>query len=171
MEGNRAVVWGVHMGRPAGRVRGDSLERAEDLHRKGYIALGWPDLGDLSRLPADRDAFRSRVRGSYGEDASARSVGAAAGMLFRFVHEVQPGDVVVSPAPSGETIRVGRIVGPYIHDPTLDKEYTALRRVRWTTELPRTAFSDSARKALMVPMSLFRIRRGTEEFRRMAGTQ
>ena len=51
------TLWGVHGGRT-----GD----ADTLFLKGNcIALGWHEMGDLSLLNPDRDAFKARIAEVY----------------------------------------------------------------------------------------------------------
>jgi len=53
------VIWGIHAGRT-----GD----ADMLFLKqNCIALGWDAMGDLSVLPADREAFKQRYVQAYPE--------------------------------------------------------------------------------------------------------
>lgn len=168
IETDQCPVWGIHMGRPGGEVRGDSLEGTENLQRRGYVAIGWPDIGDLSDLPEDRAAYRERFRESYGESASASAIGASVGMLFRFVHVLHLGDVIVSPSPLGRIVRVGRIAGMYEYLPSLLDQYPNVRRVEWLAEAPREHLGNEARRSLRARRSLFRILAGEAEFRTLA---
>jgi len=53
------TIWGIHAGKT-----GD----ADTLFlKKHLIGLGWTKVGDLSSLPADREAFKARVAESYPE--------------------------------------------------------------------------------------------------------
>ena len=45
------VIWGIHMGREHG------LAPVKD----GYVAIGWHQVGDLSRIAPNREAFKSRI--------------------------------------------------------------------------------------------------------------
>lgn len=168
METEQRPVWGIHMGRPGEGVDGRSLEQAENLQRRGYVAVGWPDIGDLSELPEDRAAYRERFRESYGESASASAIGASVGMLFRFVHVLHLGDLIVSPSPLGRVIRIGRISGGYEYLPSLLDEYPNVRSVEWLTEVPRGELGQEARRSLRAQRSLFRILAGETEFRALA---
>lgn len=48
------TLWGIHGGKT-----GD----ADNLFLKhGVIALGWVEMGDMSRLAADREAFKARLQ-------------------------------------------------------------------------------------------------------------
>lgn len=168
METQQRAVWGMHMGRAGRDVHGDSLEHAENLQRQGYVALGWPDIGDLSELPEDRAAFRDRFRESYGESASASVEGASVGVLFRFVHVLHLGDIIVSPSPLGRIVRVGRVAGRYEYLPSLLDEYPNVRRVEWLAEVSRQDLGEEARRSLRAQRSLFRILTGEAEFRALA---
>jgi restriction system protein len=52
-------LWGIHAGK-AGDA--DNLFLTQNV-----IALGWVAVGDLSKLPPDREAFKARVRECYPE--------------------------------------------------------------------------------------------------------
>lgn len=88
MTNNDASVWGLHTGRPRGQSREihQQLELQTDkLFKQGYVALGWPQLGDLSALAADREAFKQQYRAVYGQDAPARSMETDVSLRFRFL--------------------------------------------------------------------------------------
>lgn len=51
------TIWGIHAGKTGDA---DSF-----FLKKNCIALGWTQMGDLSILKPDRDAFKSRVMEVY----------------------------------------------------------------------------------------------------------
>lgn len=59
-----------------------------------YVAIGWRALGDLRAIPADREAFKTALR-QHLPDLKEGAVPVNAGTLYRFVHEMRAGDVVV----------------------------------------------------------------------------
>jgi len=140
------------------------VAKTDKLFMRGNIALGWPQMGDLSRLPNDRAAFREEVA-SFGHGTSPRTIGADAGMLFRFVYEMKPGDLVVYRSPGDNLIHVGRLVGPYRHDTSLSEEYHHLRHVDWLAAHARDVLSAEAQRSLMARRSLFQVRAGADDFR------
>ena len=77
-------VWGIH-------TTDDNL-----FLQRHVIAIGWEDMGDLSQLEANRDAFKEKYAAVY-PDARKGRISTHAGMLYRFVHEVGIGDYVVFP--------------------------------------------------------------------------
>ena len=83
-----ANIWGIHGGRTGGA---DSL-----FLKKDCIAIGWATAGDLGALAADREAFKAKLAQVY-PDKKPGAVPVNAGQLFRFVHEMRIGDIVVYP--------------------------------------------------------------------------
>jgi len=93
------TVWGVHMG---WHVDNRPIEQS-------YVAIGWPNLGDLRNYP-DREAFKAALA-AHAAEGQAGAVPVQAGVLFRFVHEMKPGDVVVYPSKHDRTVNIGRFTG------------------------------------------------------------
>ncbi len=159
-------VWRVHMGRPGGRAMNGFAERADDLQCQGYVAVGWPELGDMSTLLPERDDFRRSYRERFSPNQSIHSEAAAVGMLFRFVHEMKIGDLIVSPSPTGGPIRVGRIADHYKYDSGLWADYPNVRQVKWIANVARGDLDPGSRKSLRTQRSLFRFQAGADEIRR-----
>lgn len=87
MSEQETTIWGIHAG---------ELGQADGLFKKNYVALGWSQMGDLGMLPADREAFKKKVAETY-PDSKPGAIPDNAGQLFRFVHEMKPGDLIVYP--------------------------------------------------------------------------
>ncbi|MHC2584909.1 putative Mrr-cat superfamily restriction endonuclease [Bradyrhizobium diazoefficiens] len=75
-------IWGIHMD----RTHGDSPVK------EGFIAIGWSKVGDLSKLQANREAFKQAVAAAY-PDAKPGAIPVVAGTLFKFANEMQKGDL------------------------------------------------------------------------------
>jgi len=170
MSDERTPVWGVHMGRPGGRAMNGFAERADEVQRQGYVAVGWPELGDMSALMPARDDFRRSYRERFSPNQSIRSEAAAVGMLFRFVHEMKIGNLIATPSPTGGPIRIGRIVNHYEYNPGLWADYPNLRQVKWIACIPRGDLDPGSRKSLRSQRSLFRFQAGADEIRRIASS-
>src|SRR3989304_919299 len=116
------TIWGIHAGKT-----GD----AENLFlKKNYVALGWHKLGDLSKLPADREALKAKLVEAY-PDRKPGAIPLDAGQLFRFIHEMAVGDVVIYASKTDRQIHIGQITGPYKYDPSHESGYPNLRPVKW----------------------------------------
>lgn len=145
-----SVVWGLH-------CRDEHLA----LH-DGIMAIGWPKMGDLLELPEDREAFKARYREAYPE-AKKGNTPLAAGMLFRFVYEVNVGDYVVYPSKSDRMINIGVVDGSYHYVPDRN-EYRHQRKIKWLKHLPRTAFSQGALYETGSVLSFFKLKTYGDDF-------
>lgn len=148
-------IWGIHAG-PHGEAHPLFVQ-------KNVIALGWAHLGDLSKLRADRDSFKAKLAADSKTKESA--IPNTAGQLFRFVHEMKPGDLVVYPAKLDREVHIGRIEGSYKFAPNAGEHYPNQREVKWLRTLPRTHFTQGALYEIGSALSLFQVRNYADEFR------
>jgi restriction system protein len=148
------TIWGVHAGKT-----GD----ADTLFlKKGCVAIGWPSMGDLSKLKPDRESFKAKVGEAYPE-AKPGAIPTNGGQIFRFVHEMKKGDLVAYPSKSDRLIHIGAVSGPYRYEP--GEGYPHRRSVDWQRHVPRTHFTQGALYEIGSAMSLFQIKTYAEEFR------
>ncbi len=136
-------VWGIHA--PA-----DNLFLEQNM-----IAIGWSNLGDLSKLVPVRDAFKEHYVKYYPHEKK-RTIAICAGMLYRFVHEIKIGDYIVYPSKPDREIYIGRIIGDYSFNPNII--HANQRKVEWLRHFPRTAFSQGALTEIGAFLTLFRIK-------------
>ncbi|MBR4545176.1 MAG: restriction endonuclease [Oscillibacter sp.] len=146
MDTNKTLkLWAVHS-------LGDAFSTGQ-----GTIAFDWPDMGDLSRLEPDRDAFRKKFDAVY-PDANAANKAAVAGALYRLVYEVEPGDYVA--CLHGETVSLGTVDGAYQF-----RDNAQTRPVRWLKHIEQSEFSrDAMREITCSPVRLFAVKRFAGEF-------
>lgn len=143
------MVWGIH-------AMDDPLFLNQHL-----IAIGWEKMGNLSAIPASRDAYKEAYVAAY-PDAKKGSIATSAGMLYRFVHEVQEGDYVVFPSKIDRKINIGIVESAYFYDAaTL---YPNRRKVKWLKHLPRTAFSQGALHEVGSSLSFFQVKNYADEY-------
>ena len=156
MAQDEVTIWGIHAGRT-----GD----ADQLFlTKSFVAVGWNEMGDLSALAPDRESFRAAVAKCY----PALKPGAIpnyTGQLFRFVHEMKPGDFVAYPSKRDRQIHIGKVTGPYQYNPALDAGYPNLHAVQWLKAIPRTQFTQGALYEIGSAMSLFQVRNYADEYK------
>lgn len=145
------AVWGVHMGWHVDN-------RPIDC---GYVAIGWPNLGDL-RLYPDREAFKAAL--VKAADSNAGAVPVQAGVLFRFAHEMRAGDIVIYPSKHDRMVNIGRFTGVVTYLQGDADEYPNRRQVKWLGHYPRNDFSQAALNEIGSALTLFRVRRHASEF-------
>ena len=143
-------VWGIH-------TKDDNLFLKENV-----IALGWQQIGDLSLIAPDREAFKEKYIAAY-PDAKKGSIPTGVGMLFRFCHEVQIGDYVIYPSKIDRMINIGEVTGDYMYVPD-SSEYVQQRSVKWLKHLPRMSFSQGALYEIGSAMSFFMVKNYADEF-------
>lgn len=150
-----ATLWATHCGRTGDA---DSI-----FLKKNQVALGWQQIGDLRALKRTREAFKERVAKAY-PGAKPGYYPVAAGQLFRFVHEVKEGDLIIYPSKRDKRVHIGQIVGAYEY---VDKDtdgYPHRRPARWIKDFPRTSFTQGALYELGSALSFFQVKNYADEF-------
>ena len=155
MAGIETTIWGIHAGKT-----GD----ADNLFLKGNcIALGWSKVGDLSSLKADRESFKAKVSEAFPEKKPG-AIPVSAGQLFRFVHEMKKGDLIVYPSKIDKQVHIGKVEGEYHYDPKKEPGYPNLRAVKWIRSIPRTQFSQGALYEIGSALSFFQVKNYADDF-------
>lgn len=149
------TIWGIHGGR--GGVA-DGLF----LH-KNVIALGWAPMGDVSSLAPDRASFRTATEKAFPGRSPAQ-ISISFGQIFRFVHELNIGDIVVYPSKIDRQMHIGEVAGKYQFRPDLDPVHPQTRTINWLKRLPRTSFSQGALYESGAAMTFFQIKTYADEF-------
>lgn len=158
MEKKESKIWGIHAG-----VLGDEIDSKFLNKTKPFIAIGWADLGDLKKIPEDREKFKERLLKVY-TDTKKGAVATSAGMLYRFVNEIQIGDIAVYPSKIDKLVHIGKITSEYEYNKNIDKNYPNIRHVEWIKHIPRTQFSQGALYEIGAFLSLFQVKNYAEEF-------
>jgi restriction system protein len=145
-------------------VRGGEAGQADSIFLGDeYLAIGWPAVGDLSLLPKDRSAFKAAVAGAYPHTKPG-AIPVYAGILYRFAHEMQPGELVIYPSKIDYQFHIGRIEGDYAYDPRRSVDYPNVRKVVWLKTVPRTLFSQGALAEANSILTVFQIKNYADEF-------
>lgn len=109
------------------------------VHRvKGYekttfnedvVGIGWSDADRLSDI-TDWAEFKNEVRTKY-QYKSERTLGNACGSIWRFIHDMKKGDLVVIPLPG--RFRVAELLGDDVIylEKGREEDYAWRRKVRW----------------------------------------
>ena len=148
------TFWGFH----ASPITVETL-----VFERNELAIGWPALGDLSRVATDRDSLKSALVAAYPNQKPG-AVPGAAGQLYRFVNEMQPADVVVFRAKTDGLVHLGRLEGTYFFDTTGSADYPNRRRVAWQKAVPITAVSQGALYELGAFLTLFQVKNYADEW-------
>ena len=121
---------------------------------QGVVAIGWSDVGDLSILKS-REEILEKVEENWPEWKPQAKFNAA-GMLFRFAHQMQPGDWVITYNKIQRIYAVGKISGPYQFNPGFDEADPNVRPVEWLEKgLSRDLLLTATRNSLGSTLTLF----------------
>lgn len=142
------TVWCVH-------TQDDAL-----FLQNNCIAIGWHEMGDLTKVGTTHDEFKSKVAEVY-PDAKKGAIPVNAGMLYRFCYEMKVGDLVLFPSKSDRMINLGIIDGPYEYK--AGEHYPNVRKVRWVRHRPRADFSQGLLYSMGGLMTVFSIRNYRDE--------
>lgn len=143
-------VWGIH-----------TSDSGLFLHHD-VVAIGWNELGDLSKIPQTRDAFKQAFSKVY-PDQTKQAVATKAGMLFRFACEAKEGDYIVFPSKNPREIHIGQIAGDYFFDDSA-AQYKHQRKVKWLKHLSRSQFSQGALYEAGSALTFFMIKNYADEY-------
>ena len=87
-----------------------------------------------------------------------------AGQLFRFVHEMKEGDLIIYPSKRDKRVHIGQIAGPYQYIDKSADTYPHRRAVRWIKDFSRTKFTQGALYEIGSAMSFFQVKNYADEF-------
>lgn len=106
----------------------------------GCVAIGWADLGDLSRITYNRESkeqIRAAMKTLY--PTTPQMIGRKTQEIFNFVTVISEGDLVL-PSEGRRVLGIGKVVEGYTYAPDVDMPHQ--RPVEWLAlgewELPET---------------------------------
>jgi restriction system protein len=125
------------------------------------VVLEEQGLGDLSQLEPTREAFYEAYA-STGQQETRTAIAGIGGKYFRFMHEMQIGDIVLYPSLKSKEIYFGEITGDYQFDKG-NKKFPHQRKVTWIAKLPKGSLSKAAQYELGAARTLFKYQRNLSE--------
>lgn len=101
----------------------------EEFSEKGIMAVGWGDIGDLSKF-ADKNQMKEAMRTTYNRlDRSYKNDVHAA---WQFAKEIKVGDVIFVKRGMYQIIGRGVVESEYYYDENQPEDYNNVRKVKWT---------------------------------------
>lgn len=133
------------------RIAPSNIDRVPEALSENQIIIGWAKADGLLELSLSWEQFREIIRSVYYDDEETlRKAGAASGHMWRFVREMNVGDLVV--VPYGSEFFVTKIEGPATYNPAKVADDTAYRRtVQWLND-KKPIRRDVAKSALISRM-------------------
>ena len=112
---------------------GDNAGNWDNCREGGYIAIGWDELGDVSKMQkADFNARKEELLAAHpdwGKDGTEQ--------VWKLAHVIREGDRIIANRGTQEVVGIGTVNGPYYFVPNeryghrlpVEWEDTAVRRV------------------------------------------
>jgi len=137
-------------------IRAGEGGRLFEDFEKGYIAVGWNALGDISSLKtleqfwdAYPKAYPMAKKGVLPNQIS---------MIHKFRSVIKPGDLAVTYDPQSRCYLVGEVAGDYEYKPNLVGDYPQVRKVSWLGKVSRDQLSQKVRNSLGSTLTLFALK-------------
>ncbi|MET8429732.1 CBS domain-containing protein [Nocardia sp. NPDC004860] len=121
--------------------------REEAALTDGLAIAGWSEVHpDLSHVKSVEE-LRSILKRCYRSEGR-RTVDNWTHQLWRFVHQMQPGDLIVMPRKYQPVVALGKIVGDYEHRPGARPGFMHVRKVEWLKTVERAAIGADLRDSM-----------------------
>lgn len=132
-----STVWGVFVG--------DNGDQLESLNSKsgpfppepgseGYIAIGWPAIGDLRMYKDNYSDFVDKFRVVYPHENNERAFKTKANMPWNFAYSIKINDWILCPSSATGYLLAGKVIGDYesdFHNTKKRVDFVHLRKVKW----------------------------------------
>ena len=107
---------------------GDSAVMWDEFYRKGIMAIGWGEIGDL-RTYENKEAMKLKMKESFDPSRSYKN---SAHATWQFAFEMKPGDIVFVKKGMHQLVGRGVVSSDYEFDGDRPDEYKNVRKVNWT---------------------------------------
>lgn len=135
---------------------------ADAVVKKNAVALGWPEMGDLSKLEIFSE-YRSKYIETHPSDKPIR-VSVITGQIHKFVKEINVGDYVITSVVPLKRFLVGQVVDGYQYDPLLfAPDYPHIRKVKWLGTVERADLTVEAQRSLRSILMVFNVDKHMDE--------
>lgn len=108
---------------------GPGSEKWEDFYRKGIMAIGWGEIGDLSRFE-NKNQIKQAMKQAYRQPDGVFKNDVHA--TWQFAKEMKAGDVIFVKRGTSQIVGRGVVDSDYIYDPAQPDNYNNVRKEKWT---------------------------------------
>lgn len=148
--------WIIIMDKKGWMVRAGEGGRLFEDFEKGYIAVGWSELGDVTALTT-LEQFWEMYPKAYPL-AKKGQLPNQISMIYKFRMVVKTGDLAVTYDPESRSYLVGEVTGDYEYQPDLVGDYPQVRKVNWLGKVSRDQLSQRVRNSLGSTLTLFALK-------------
>jgi restriction system protein len=117
------------------------------------VAIGWNEIESVGKIK-DINQIKELLRKKYPDDKD-QTINMNAGQIYRFAHEFQIGDQVITYNSDERIYLVGTIKSEYCYDPNV--EYHHIRNVEWNGQVSRDILSTPTKNSLGSIATIFEV--------------
>jgi restriction system protein len=140
-------------------VRGDFGRYTEAFKENNYVGIGWFEFE--IKKGTTRDEIKEFYKEQYPKDAPLRA-GQNAGQVFRFVNEINVGDIVITPY-TMDILLVGEVVGENYYESDSTSRFGLRKKVKWSQQtLSRHDLSVPLQNTLRSSLTVYKVNNGRE---------
>ncbi len=144
-------------------VRADKHGEQEDgVLKNNIVAIGWNDLPNLSKIE-NKEELKKLYTEVYGPNSKMHFANVV-GQIWRFVKEINKGDLVALPLKRKSGIAIGEITGDYEFR-EIAPNIKHIRKVNWIKTFPRSSFDQDLLFSLGAFLTVGQIKRNDAEER------
>jgi len=149
-------LWMVRAGR-----HGEQEQKAID---NSFVTIGWNELPDLSKIK-NKDELKKLYNKIYPGEKKM-TIANEVGQIWRFLKEINIGDLVALPLKTQSAIAIGKVKGNYEYRKDFGELIRHIRKVKWIrVDIPRTDFDQDLLYSLGAAMTVCQIKRNNAEAR------
>lgn len=126
----------------------------EDFKKNNCVAIGWSDLNDISNV-GTKDKLRELMSTAY-PDWNTRRLAGSLSIVWNFLSEMKPGNIVVTYSQETRRYLVGEITGKYTYGSNIEG-YPHFRTVKWQGEVSRDDLTIDSRNSLGAIQAFFEV--------------
>ena len=124
------------------------------------VTIGWSEFPDLRQFKTRDDLAKEYSR--LFPDANRGKIANHVGKIWRFVHDIQKGDLVGLPLHMQSAIAIGKIESDYEFK-TITPTIQHIRKVKWLKTIPRSSFDQNLLYSFGAFMTVCKIEREDAE--------
>lgn len=127
----------------------------EDFEKKGCVAVGWAEMGDISGIKTKEEL--AHRHDEMNPELSRAQRGIQIGMISRFVFDFTEGDNVITYNSDSREYLIGKITGPHRYQPNRVPDHPNARDVKWIGRVNRDDLTVDTRNRLGSIATLFMV--------------
>lgn len=135
-------------------------EQEQGALDNNVVTIGWTEFSDLRKFKIKEDLAKEYSR--LFPDSNKGKVSNHVGQIWRFVHDIQKGELVALPLHTQSAIAIGKIESDYEFK-TITPNIQHIRKVKWLKIIPRSSFDQNILYSLGAFMTVCKIERENAE--------